>query len=288
MLGWDDHHLILTLARAGTVAGAARRLGVNETTVARRLAAVEAAAGATVFQRIERKLTPTGFGRAIVEAARAMELALANSGQEGNDLRGIVRVSAVAAVVEYLVAPNLPDFTHRHPGLVLELIASNETASLARRETDIAIRLERPRRGRLVARRLGRIRFRLAATVATQPSGFMAYDRDLDTLPEIRAIAEHFGGAPVARLATLSGLRAAAEAGVGAAMLPDWMIEASPHLRILHPDVVAERPLWLVVHEDLKDRPGVRAALDWLAETITGRPDALSSRERVSVAAAPS
>lgn len=277
MLSWDDHHLVLTLARGGTLAAAARRLGVNETTVARRLTAIEVAAGTTLFRRVDRRLEPSVSGKAIVATAEAMERALAEAAGDGQPLAGIVRVSAISSVIEHLIAPHLADFVARHPDLVLELVGANETVSLARREADIAIRLEQPGRGKLVARKVGRLRFRLAAARGAgcgedMPAGYLAYDRELDDMPEMRALRSRFSGPPLARIDSLAGMRAAAEAGVGAAMLPDWMIAASPRLAVLDPSVRAERPLWLVAHADLKDRPAVRAAMNWLAATIAAAP----------------
>ncbi|WP_162901232.1 LysR family transcriptional regulator [Breoghania sp. L-A4] len=268
MLSWDDHHLVLLLAQRGTLAAAARHLGVNETTIARRLAALEASVGATLFRRADRKLVPNASGRAIVAAAEAMERALEAVSGSGEASGATVRVSAVLAVIERLIAPALPDFAARHPGIVLELVGSNDVASLARREADISIRLARPERGKLVARRIGMIQFRLAGRLDGGAPGYLAYDRDLDGLPEIRALAGRFDGPPLARIGTLTGLRAAVEAGLGAAMLPDWMIRAAPLLHVIDETVRAERPVWLVVHEDLKDRPSVRAAFDWLGETV--------------------
>lgn len=271
MLAWNDHHLVMIIARTGTIAAAARRLGVNETTVARRLASVEALAGSTLFSRIDRKLVANATGRAVVAAAEAMERALADVSSDVEALHGTVRVSSVLAVIEYLIVPRLPQFTELHPNLLLELIGTNETSSLARREVDIAIRLQRPETGKLVARRLGRIRFVLAGRTDRTPAGYVAYERDLDHVPEMGAITAHFSGAPpVARIATLSGIRSAIAVGLGVGMLPDWMISPAQGIGVIEPSVSVERPLWLVVHEDMKERPAVRAASDWLARTVSG------------------
>ncbi len=269
MLTWNDHHLVLVLARAGTVAGAARALGVNETTISRRLAAAELAAGSTLFRRIERKLEPTAAGRAIVEAGEAMERALAASGTKISSAPATVRVSTVMTVIEHMIAPRLSEFVARHPGIVMELVGSNETVSLARREADISIRLQRPERGRLVARRIGRMRFILAGREGTDPTDFIAYERDMDALPEIATIMARFGNAaPVARIVSLSSITRAVQRGLGAAMLPECMIATTPGVVALDPSVHVERPLWLVVHEDMKERPAVRSAVDWLSDTI--------------------
>ncbi len=269
MLTWNDHQLVLIIARTGTVAAAARALGVNETTISRRLAGAELAAGSTLFRRKERKLVPTAAGRAVMAAGEAMERALAASVTEIGGSPATVRISSVMTIIEHMIAPRLPEFVARHPGLVLELVGSNETASLARREADISIRLQRPERGKLVARRVGRMRFMLAVREGTEPTNYIAYERDMDDLPEIATIMARFGNAtPVARIVSLPAICRAVQRGLGAGMLPDWMIASTPGIAAIDPPVHVERPLWLVVHEDMKERPAVRSAADWLCDTI--------------------
>ncbi|MDJ0930969.1 MAG: LysR substrate-binding domain-containing protein [Breoghania sp.] len=164
------------------------------------------------------------------------------AGSHADTLRGTVRVSSILCVIEHLIAPRLAQFAERHPNLVLELIGTNEVSSLARREVDIAIRLHHPERGKLMARRLGRIRFVLAGRMDRRLAGYIAYERDLDELPEIATIMSHFGGKPtIVRIATLSGARAAMETGVGAVMLPEWMVDSERGIGVIDPSVTAGR-----------------------------------------------
>lgn len=267
MLTWDDYCLTLAIARAGTLTGAARRLGVNETTVARRLAAAERRAGTTLLARKGGRLEPTADGKSVIAAAEAMERAAAGAGTQPPT--ALVRVSAVAFVVDRLVAPELPDFIERNPGITLELVPSNETASLAGREADIALRLAQPERGRLVARRIGSLSLHLAAKAGHMPRRYLAYERDLDDLPESAAVAALFDGPPAARINSTAGLAAAAAAGLGAAMLPEAVIREDSRLAIVDKSVAVSRPLWLVVHEDLQHRPAIRAVVDWLADMLS-------------------
>lgn len=267
MLTWDDHHLLLAIVRAGTLSAAARRLGVNETTVSRRLAAAEARAQATLLRRKAGRLVPTASGRAAFSAAEAMERAYGETADTSGE-RGSVRISAVAFVVDRLIAPALPDFNRRHPRVTLELVASNEPSNLTNREADVALRMAKPTNGRLAARHVGNLLFYLAAKTGTTPARYMAYEPELDELPEIQAISEHFGGPPIVRLSSLSGMAAAAAAGCGAAMLPKLLISERQDLAILDPSLTVNRPLWLVVHEDRQHRPLIRNVIRWLAMVL--------------------
>ncbi|WP_346906771.1 LysR family transcriptional regulator [uncultured Roseibium sp.] len=272
MSDWNTYHLVLTLSRAETLGAAARDLRVNETTVSRRLAAAESDEGATLFRRDGRKLVPTEAGRVLLQAAQAMETALLKQSSDRNTQTGHVRLSMVPFVLDYLIAPRLPDFCERFPGITLECAAATGTASLAQRETDISLRLARPTDGKLIIRKAMDIGLRLAVSrhySAQSPiADFITYDSALDTLPEIAAIRSHFKGEPRLRLGTLSAVLQAVKAGAGAAMLPDWLISGDPDLIEIDPPVRATRELWIVVHEDLNDRPVIRTVLTWLSDVL--------------------
>ena len=276
MSDWNTYHLVLTLSRAETLGAAARDLRVNETTVSRRLAAAESDEGATLFRRDGRKLVPTEAGRVVLQAAQAMETALLKQTTDRNTQTGHVRLSTVPFVLDYLIAPRLPDFCERFPGITLECAAATGTASLAQRETDIGLRLARPTDGKLIIRKAMDIGLCLAVSSRHRSSGaitdFITYDSALDKLPEIAAIRSHFMGEPRLRLGTLSAVLQAVKAGAGAAMLPDWLVSGDPDLIEIDPSVRATRELWIAVHEDLNDRPVIRTVLTWLSE-ILSRPN---------------
>ncbi|CUR47824.1 Transcriptional regulator, LysR family [Alloalcanivorax xenomutans] len=270
MKDWDDFRFLLALSRSGTLREAARRLGVNETTMARRLAAVEARQGTTLFLRGRDGLQPTPTGERLARAAERMEQALLRTSPDHGQgtVSGLVRLTSVAWIVEALLAPRLIDLHRRHPALTMELAASNTTVSLSRRDADLALRLARPREEHLVARRLGALGLTLASSVRGSAQGWIAYHRGWDDLPEIQAMAGVFRDPPVARIAGLTGIQAAVRSGLGMAMLPDPMIDADPGLVAAQPTIRVSRPLWVVLHEDLRERPAIRACLDWLEEVV--------------------
>ena len=269
MKDWDDYRFLLALSRSNTLREAARRLGVNETTMARRLTTVEQRRGATLFLRGREGLAPTPAGQQLVQAALQMEQAVLRASTDGESgVSGLVRLTSVAWIVEALLAPRLLELHQRHPALRLELSASNNTVSLTRRDADLALRLARPTEGNLVARRLGAVGLTLATSVHTTPKGWIAYQRGWDDLPEIQAVAGVFDDPPVARISGLTAIQAVVRFGLGVAMLPDPMIEADPRLKAASPTIRVSRPLWVVLHEDLRDRPSVRACLAWLEAVI--------------------
>jgi len=275
MNDWNAYHLVLILSRTETLNAAARELGVNETTVSRRLAAAETDHGATLFRRDGRKLVPTEAGRVLLQAAQAMETALLRQTADRNKQTGHVRISTVPFVLDYQIAPRLAAFCERFPGITLECAAATGTASLAQRETDIGLRLARPTDGKLIIRKVMNIELRLAVGRLHRSrhgtgaiTDFITYDSGLDRLPEIAAIRSRFKGEPRLRLGTLSAVVQAVKAGAGAAMLPDWLVSGDPDLIDIDPSVRARRELWIAVHEDLNDRPVIRTVLDWLSEIL--------------------
>ncbi|HWN71795.1 MAG TPA: LysR substrate-binding domain-containing protein, partial [Haliangium sp.] len=167
---WDDLRFFLALAQERTLAAAARGLGVDATTVGRRLAALETALGAQLFERLPEGLRPTSAGaHLLVRAARIAEEATAAEREiRGADQRaeGSLRVTAGDGLVAMVLAPRLGELLSRHPGLDVELRAENRAVDLSRREADLAVRLFRPREPGLVARRIAAMPLRLYGSEA--------------------------------------------------------------------------------------------------------------------------
>lgn len=144
---WSDFRVILALGRAGSVAGAARLLGVDNSTVSRRLAAAEKAFGAVLIVRGGREFSLTAEGSAAVSAAEAMEAAVNGARAEvrsaRNALKGIVRIACPPVAIRYLAG--FPETVGAaHPGLGVELLSGRAPVDLAKGEADISIRAVRP------------------------------------------------------------------------------------------------------------------------------------------------
>ncbi len=280
MFDWEDLRHFAALARDGSLSAAARRLGVDHVTVARRVAALEAALGLKLVDRRPRATALTADGARIAALAEGMATAAeaiaraVRAAQPG--IAGQVTVSAPPALASSLLAPRLDRLAARHPGLQLRLIGEKRTASLARGEADVALRLSRPTEPSLVARRIGRFGFALYAApgylAARTPDayGFIAYDESADELPQQRWLASIVGSRPIVlRTSELEAQRAAARAGLGVALLPRFMADGEPGLAPVDAaGALPEREAWLVVHADLQHAPAVRAVMAFLAECM--------------------
>ncbi len=295
----EDLRLVAAIGEAGSLTGAARRLGVDHSTAFRRLGAVEARLGLRLFERARRGYSPTPGGEeAIASAERILEeLATLERRLAGRDLRpsGVVRVTTTDTLVE-LLTPLLADFRGEHPGITVELATSNDFFTLTRRDADVAIRPAASAPEELVARRI--------AGIAVAPFAAPAYLKargnhdpevldwaTLDWLGPDDSLG-HLGLARwlrarvpaeriVYRASSLLALRAAARAGVGVAPLPCYLAEADPELRrVAAPLPEMESSLWLITHPDLRRSARVRAFLDFMGARL------VSLRDRLEAAAA--
>jgi DNA-binding transcriptional LysR family regulator len=271
-MDWDDLRYLLAIGRAGTLAAAARRLGVNQTTVARRLAGAEKSLGARLFDRIDGAFRPTAAGEtAIARAAQIEERVRAlEAGIESNDdAAGRVRVTAVPILINRLIAPNLPGFCAAYPRIELELIAEPRNVSLSRREADIALRLSRPEQGAAtLTRRIGKLDY--AAYGPRDAEGelpWVGYDESQRHLPQARRMATGAEGA----LAAISfndaeGIVHALYAGLGKSLLPCMIADSDPRMRRLDTEVSLSREVWLLTHRDLRRQPRIDVVIRWLQD----------------------
>lgn len=174
-MDWNDLRYVLTIFRAGTLAAAARRLGVNQTTVARRLAAAEAALGTRLFDRLEGTLRPTASGQKAVNRAARIEQDVDTLdhgiGGADADAAGLVRLTAVPVLANRLVIPALPQLREKYPRLQMELISEVRNVNLTRREADLALRLARPEAGgSILTKRLGNLAYAVTARGGALPT----------------------------------------------------------------------------------------------------------------------
>jgi DNA-binding transcriptional LysR family regulator len=271
---WSDLRYVLTVARAGTLAAAARRLGVNQTTVARRLAAAQAALGARLFERKDGVLHPTGAGEAALARAAQVEQefsALAD-GIGGADAipAGSVRVTAVPILANRLLIPALPRLFARHPRLRVELVAEPRNLSLTRREADIAVRLARPEAGTALARRIGRLDYAVYGPCRRAASNlaWITYEEASNHLPQARWIAAQDEAAAPLLVNDAEAIVQAVRAGLGKSLLPCFVGEREPGMQRRGDPIVLSRDIWLLVHRDLRAQARIAAVIDWLTELM--------------------
>lgn len=279
MLDWEDLRHFHALARLGTLSAAARALGVEHATVARRVAHLEERIGAKLVDRRGRRLSLTAKGQQIASIATRMsedaltiERAALNA---DNRHAGTVRVSAPPALATALLAERFVRLRQRHPGIDVVVVGETRYASLGRREADIAVRMARPEQGDLTVTKIDEIGFSLYADpaylAATREAdwSFVGYEETMASSPQERMLLQIAEGRPVAiRASSLEFQLAAVKAGGGVALLPDFMAADLNLTRLPLPGDPLTRELWLVVHTDIKDVPLIRAVLDGLGGKV--------------------
>jgi DNA-binding transcriptional LysR family regulator len=284
-LDWNDLRYVLAVSRAGTLAAAARSLGVQHSTVGRRLVAIEAALGTPLFTRTPDGFVATDAGSAVVPLAEAAERAVAAIEREAaavsGRVEGVVRLTASEAFSGFLVR-RLGALHARHPGLVVELLTGNRSFDLARGEADIALRIAATDQGDLICKRIGDAGWSLyAATSYAARRGIPAspealaghevigFDETLANVPGALWLARHGAGAEIVlRGNSIMAVLNAAIVGLGIAVIPCFLGAAEPTLVRLTPKIVGSREIWLVFHPDVARIARVRAVIDFVTETI--------------------
>jgi len=280
---WNDFRYFLAVAQVGTFAGAARELGVEHTTVARRLTALETALGTRLIIRGPDGLTLTTAGRDVVPlaeeiAARVQAIERRASGEDSR-VEGTVRVSVSEALSGYLVRKSAP-LRDRHPGLRVEMLVGNHASDLLRGEADLAIRALPLTEPDLVARKLvsaGWSMYASADYVARRGmpadletlSGHdvIAFDDSMAQTPGGVWLAAHAKACNVAmRGNSVVAVLNAAICSMGVAVIPCFLGEPEPQLRRLTPRVLGARDIHLVVHPDMARVARVRAVMDFVVE----------------------
>lgn len=287
-LDWDDLRYFLEAARVGTLAGAARKLGTEHTTVGRRLAALERALGAALVLRGPDGLRLTALGERLLPIAEQMErtvLSLRDIAQHG-----VVRVRlAVPSGFARLFAARLGALRARHPDLLLELVSGARVVDLEQSEADLAVRGAPVDDGDLVARRLCSVGWSLYAASSylarrpTPPSldelgghDLIGFHASLAQMPPARWLEERAAGASVVlRSREMTDMVAAASSGLGLAVLPCVLADAEAGLVRLTPEVVATRALSLVYRREMRLSAPVSAVIDFVFEIFRANAGAI-------------
>jgi DNA-binding transcriptional LysR family regulator len=292
MVDWDDLRYFLAIYRTGTLARAGSELGINATTVGRRLSALEDRVRARLFDRTPEGYAPTAAGRDLLPRAERMEAEALALEREvlGADqrLEGSVHVTATEMIATRFIMPHLPRFGALHPEIAIVLECSSRNVSLARREADVALRLARPREDNVVTLRLADIPLALYASpeyIAARgtPDDPERSLRGHDVLmyAPTRAFrlenawfeARRDGARIALRSDSVSSIFAAALAGGGIALLPRAAADPESELvRIETRSAPEPRVIWQTVHQDLQKSARVRAVTAFLTDILARRP----------------
>lgn len=296
---WNDLRLVLAIARADGLAGASEALGVNSSTVFRRINAFEGALGVRLFERLPGGWRPTGPGEEVVLAAERMEeeaLAVERHVVGGDArLSGKLRITSSETLTYRVLTRHLASFRRAHPGIVVELAIDNRLLSLSRREADVALRAARPREGDLFGRKLADIGWAVYGAAAYlaengRPKSVAALARHAligwdESAAGVRAaewMAENVPPAAVAyRSSSLVNQLVAAREGIGLAVLPCYLADGEPGLERVLPRLSTLRTeLWLVTHEDLRRTARIRAFFDTVGAGLAADRRLLEGRGR--------
>lgn len=301
-LDWDNLRHALAVGAAGSISGAARALGVNHTTVLRRLEALEAQLGTRLFDRQRGGYQPTEAGLVLLEQARHMatradEVERQVLGRD-RELTGLLRVTTAFVLMDHLLPQPLAWFARAYPGIEVEMIenavladlssaSSAEVQSRWRREADVALRLSAHVAEHLVGRELGMTDCRVYALRGAtglpqhltpiaellRDAPWVAFERDASGRIYDRWMREHLAHANVrVRVDIFNAKAAMLRTGIGVGVLPTFMQDKHPELvAVSEPIPELAAPVWMLTHPDLRKTARVRAFMQFVGDAIAAR-----------------
>lgn len=306
-MNWDDLRFFLAVAGAGSLSGAGQQLGVNTTTVLRRVASLEEDLGARLFERERTGYRLTAAGEKLVEALEPVDRRLSAlprdfaAAGEGNER--MVCLAASDILASHIIAPELMAFREAHPGLELELVTDPRVGGLGAaprignplKDVDVALRVARPTQGDMLMRKLGEMAYGLYAApayleahgVPEQMSDLANHDmigfpRNEMPLGPVWWMSRAEKSARVAfRSSSLAARTEAARLGFGLTALPCIQGDQQAELvRVFGPDQLGSLELWLMTRNDLAQLAHVRAVMEFLVEAVKRHRTRLEGRSR--------
>jgi DNA-binding transcriptional LysR family regulator len=285
-LNWDDVRIFLAVARAGQILGAARRLELNHATVSRRVVALEESLRAKLFRRLTTGTELTEAGERFLGVAERMEsdmiAARAEIAGEGSHVSGVVRIGAPDGFGVAFLAQRLGALTERHPQLAIQLVPVPRSFSLSRREADIAITVDRPTEGRLVAGKLVDYALALYASrgyveahgMPGRPDDLarhrlVGYVPDLVISPTLDYATEIWPNWQAAyAVSSALGQTEAVRSGAGIGILHTFVARAYPDLVPMEAFAPIRRSYWLVYHESVRPLRRIQAVSAYISEIV--------------------
>ncbi len=275
----NDLRLVAWSGEAGSLSGAAKRMGVNHATVFRRLNQLESAIGVRLFERIGGRYHATAAGEELIRAGAQLDsIATAALLQvAGQDLRpsGVVRISTTDTFAVTLLPPILALCRQQYPQIRLTVEVDNQSANLSKRDADIAIRPTTAPPEYLIGKHIGPVRFcvygapqylEAMAGRALEEHQWIALDDTFDRHRSVRWLDKLTPVEEVGYRTSSFGLvRQACIHGLGLALLPCILGDASATLRrVGEPVAECETPLWLLIHPDLRETVRIKAVFQFL------------------------
>lgn len=286
ILAWDDFRLVKEIADAKGLAGAAERLGVNHSTVFRRLGQLEERLGVKLFERHRTGYALTTAGEEMALLAARMDDDVASFARKlagrGIAPAGELRVTTNDTLLLHLLTPIFARFCAQFPDVRLDVVLSNQALNLSKRDADVAIRATDNPPETLVGRRAATIAWAIYGRAADFPEAepvelgglygrnWVALGDNLGGLNAARFVRDRVAPEKIVyKINTVLGLAEAVEAGIGIGPLPCFIADARPGLvRLSPPNPDFSTGLWLLTHRDLRHAARVRVFLDFAAAEI--------------------
>ena len=272
-MNWDDLRIVAAVRDAGTYAGAGARLRVDETTVGRRLARIERALGARLFEAIDGVRKPTAQCEAVLAHVQAMANHVAEIGRVAERFAGLTgrfRIASTNAVAEEILSPRTSRLLIANPGLSVQFLTSSENVTFSRWQADLAIRLRKPDKGDFTITKLGE--FRLYLFEPEGESGaeplICSYPEELGPIPETQFLKAR-GLQPRSRFIAdnIRVVRTLISSHQAIGVLPDYLCADLLADRRLRATLLPRRrDVWLLVQTHLKHDPAARVVIDWLRD----------------------
>jgi DNA-binding transcriptional LysR family regulator len=285
---WDLFQSLHAVLEAGTLSAAAKLRGLTQPTLGRHIETLEQRLGSPLFLRSPRGLQPTDLALELRphlnEMASAASAAVRDASGAADSLVGSIRITASEIVGAEVIPPMLTSFREEHPGVIIELMLSNMTDDLSRREADIAVRMTPPTQSALVARKVGEVALGFYATAEYlerhgSPTSFeelethtlVGFDspaRGVTELPGINipVSRETFTFRSDSDLAQLAATRA----GFGIGVVQEGLARRYGLVRVMPDRTVFSLGIWIVMHENLRASRRMRAMFDHLVEGFLG------------------
>jgi DNA-binding transcriptional LysR family regulator len=285
-ISWDEFRLVKAIADTGSLAGAGDTLGLNHSTVFRRLNALEQELGSRLFERARTGYAPTPAGEEMVTLATRMldDITDFERRVAGRDVKpsGELRITTNDSLVAHLATPIFGAFRQSYPEISLDIVIENRALNLSRRDADVALRATAEPPETLVGRRIATIAWGVYGPVngpvapvaeAAELAGenWIGFGDSIGGIGPARWLSRMAPAGRVGyRLNTVLGLSQAIEAGLGIGMLPCFIGDASDRLRrLVSIPFTFDASLWLLTHPDLKNSARIRAFIEFVGRELT-------------------
>lgn len=284
-ISWDEFRLVKAIAETGSLAGAGDALGLNHSTIFRRLNALEQDLGSRLFERSRSGYVPTPAGEEMVALAGRMfdEITEFERRVAGRDVKpsGELRVTTNDSIVAHLATPLFAAFRQHCPDIQLDVVIDNRALNLSRRDADVAIRATAEPPETLVGRRIALIGWSIYGKrggelqPSNDPSDFaganwVGFGDSIGNIGPARWLSRSVPATRITyRLNTVLGLKEAIEAGMGIGFLPCFIGDSTAGLtRLLTSPLTFDASLWLLTHPDLKNSARVRTFIDFIGKEL--------------------